>query len=842
MLKKLLPILFLVIVTLAFFYKVVFFDYVLVDMSSLANKLPWVSYLPESLTAQKIPHTHSDSAALYFPIFKFYSEQFKTGNFPTWMPSLAGGYPVLANSTNLMLNPFSLLMLLLSPELGYTWSIILKIMLAGIGMFLYLRLLKLQRSSALWGALAYMLNSLVMLKLEIPWMTQALWSFPFIIFFLEKTLRQKRFVWAALTALFLACQFVGANPQTGIYVTCFVALYALSKWVLGLRTRGFSLSKKTLILLLSIFLLLPLLAAIQLLPMLELVLHGHRAPNESPMWITPVHLLTSTFPQILGHDYYSSEVISKIERNILRLISLDYATTTLPYLGLAPLLLAITIAIKKFSKNKYILFFTVVSLGLILIQLTTPLWAEITQKIPLLNKMWNTYRINIVLIFSLSALTAFGLDALLKKPQNLKKIIKRVSVAFTILIISGLILTMIFQLPFFQNALQKKGLQISQKYYHEHTDKYYQYELAYWLYILKIHLHPLQPTFLLPLGLLFAIIATQFLFYRKRIRMRGLILNLFVITLVDLFLIGWFYNPMLTQKENVFPKILPIEFLKKDPSLFRVSSTDGWWVIFPDTLAAYDLADIGVEHNLYPLRYNEYLSFVENNQRASLDNPFHSNLWLTRYDSPLLDFFNVKYIITPPDQKIKEEKFSLVYDAEIKIYKNKEVLPRAFLVPRVEVQSNREKILNRLNEPQFDPLKSAIFEKTPPQSGSETLQGSQLAILEYEPEMIRIKANLTHNGFLILADNYYPGWQVYVDQKPQQIYAANYISRGVALPAGEHEVVFKYKPASIRIGFWISLLTFLGILLTFFGKFLIKKRGAKPPKTKNLKEQTPQTL
>ena len=47
----------------------------------------------------------------------------------------------------------------------------------------------------------------------------------------------------------------------------------------------------------------------------------------------------------------------------------------------------------------------------------------------------------------------------------------------------------------------------------------------------------------------------------------------------------------------------------------------------------------------------------------------------------MLDLLNVKYVLTDPDVPIESPKYKLVYDAEVKVYENLGVLPRAFTMP-----------------------------------------------------------------------------------------------------------------------------------------------------------------
>jgi uncharacterized membrane protein YfhO len=74
---------------------------------------------------------------------------------------------------------------------------------------------------------------------------------------------------------------------------------------------------------------------------------------------------------------------------------------------------------------------------------------------------------------------------------------------------------------------------------------------------------------------------------------------------------------------------------------------------------------------------------------------------------------------------------------------------------------------------------------------------------------------MTDPGVLILSDTYYPGWEVTVDGLPSQLLRANYALRGVYLPTGNHQVVFRFAPRFLRLG-----LLSAGITL-FFGSGLL---------------------
>jgi uncharacterized membrane protein YfhO len=80
---------------------------------------------------------------------------------------------------------------------------------------------------------------------------------------------------------------------------------------------------------------------------------------------------------------------------------------------------------------------------------------------------------------------------------------------------------------------------------------------------------------------------------------------------------------------------------------------------------------------------------------------------------------------------------------------------------------------------------------------------------------VELRARLERPGLVILADAYYPGWQLSIDGHPAGILRANRLMRGAAVPAGEHTLVYTYRPDSVRIGALVSAAG--GIVLVALG-------------------------
>ncbi len=78
----------------------------------------------------------------------------------------------------------------------------------------------------------------------------------------------------------------------------------------------------------------------------------------------------------------------------------------------------------------------------------------------------------------------------------------------------------------------------------------------------------------------------------------------------------------------------------------------------------------------------------------------------------------------------------------------------------------------------------------------------------------------------LLADTWYPGWIATVDGVPAPILRANYLFRGVPVPAGEHVVTMRFQPASLRTGLLVTAVAVVGLLLLLLVGLLLRRGKA----------------
>ena len=74
---------------------------------------------------------------------------------------------------------------------------------------------------------------------------------------------------------------------------------------------------------------------------------------------------------------------------------------------------------------------------------------------------------------------------------------------------------------------------------------------------------------------------------------------------------------------------------------------------------------------------------------------------------------------------------------------------------------------------------------------------------------------------------HYPhGWQAYIDEVEVPHYRVNYALRGLIIPSGQHEVVFRFEPDVISRGTRIQLAGYgiFALLILFTFKPVLLKR------------------
>ena len=179
----------------------------------------------------------------------------------------------------------------------------------------------------------------------------------------------------------------------------------------------------------------------------------------------------------------------------------------------------------------------------------------------------------------------------------------------------------------------------------------------------------------------------------------------------------------------------------------------------------------------------------------------------------------------------RSEFWTTVYDQDqVQIIHNARAQPRAWLVPAAETVDGEEALRRIRGESSvaFDPRRTVLLEVKPAELPNLPGQGAtdksgQARIVSYEPTRLLIETDAPTATVLVLSEIFYPGWEARVDGQDAPILLADYLLRGVALPAGKHTVEMRYAAPAARTGAIISVCT----LLLLCGLFVYQRRAAK---------------
>ena len=93
-----------------------------------------------------------------------------------------------------------------------------------------------------------------------------------------------------------------------------------------------------------------------------------------------------------------------------------------------------------------------------------------------------------------------------------------------------------------------------------------------------------------------------------------------------------------------------------------------------------------------------------------------------------------------------------------------------------------------------------------------------IKLISYQPNNLKYKCSNSKEGVLVFSEIYYnKGWNGYVDGKPADYFRCNYVLRGMKIPAGNHDIEWKFEPASYYTGEKVAFASSLLILILFFG-------------------------
>lgn len=758
----------------------------------------------------------------------------ETGELPLWNSHIYMGHPNIGD-------PQFSFSYLLPTDTSFGYLFIFYVFLLGVFTYLFMHKgLMVDKYSSMISAIIFMFAGTNIAHIyagHIGDLDVLAWM-PLSFLLLEFSIKRRSYFYAVLTGIPLGLQFLGGNIQISLYTVFALAVYFLLRIGFVLKKR---MDIRVLFKLLSIFVLACiiglLLSAIKTFPVAEFVplsarvektnykfATGYSFPPEQAM----VFLMPEFFGTFLDVSYWGG-------RNFWQL--------TL-YTGIFSLILAFLIFLIKDKRYKdYKLIFTATAIFAMMFSLGKYfiVYPFFYYFVPFFDLFRKPAAMLFLVTFSISILAGFGFSFLQKRLDKKQK--KRLWLLIKLL---TLVLIFSFTTTFFVYFEKEYLLQVGQKIfeekYHLFTTNVHNLRYDYEFYMAKIpvaYRHVLDSVLIFStfLGLITVVL---YLRLKEKISLKQFKIFVILIILIDLWFFGMKYIDV-EDPNKIFSDRIPLNFLKEDKTEFRICTMSGGAPNF--ILVRHHSESITGYATSFIKSYRDFITYFlgkESDWEIEPFIPLNTSKLSESYTPKILGLLNVKYIIV--DEPVENDGFEMILNTtryvyrdylptdetiNTYVYKNTMLLPRAYAVPNAVVVSRETDVFKMMELEDFDPKETIILEEDigVPLNNLGTYKRADITY--YSPNGIEIEVYMDDSGFLVLSENYYPGWTATDNGKETEIYKANYILRSVYLTEGQHTIKFVYNPFSFRLGLSVTVITALSLfaLVLYRIRSNLQKRG-----------------
>ncbi len=277
--------------------------------------------------------------------------------------------------------------------------------------------------------------------------------------------------------------------------------------------------------------------------------------------------------------------------------------------------------------------------------------------------------------------------------------------------------------------------------------------------------------------------AVIYLYLRHGITNRAVfVCMLSAVMLIDLFSVGKRYvnsenftRPALDEVS--FNKTAADEAILKDTSNYRVYDVQGLY----SARSSYFHKTIGGYHAAKLTKYNDLL-----------------DRQISKGNMGVLNMLNTKYFLSGD-----------------KYEQNPEALGNAWFIDSIAYVANADKEMSALDS--LDTATTAVADKKFHATLGNALPraaGDTIYETSYAPNALTYKAKSEKGGIAVFSEIYFPwGWTAAIDGKEVRIGRVNYVLRALRIPAGQHEIGFRFDPQSVHVTNNISIASVTGIYI-----------------------------
>jgi O-antigen/teichoic acid export membrane protein len=847
--KDVLVLLLFLVISLAFFSRQTIGGKTMLPADNVFGVEPWASYTVEAET--DVPHNDllSDLYLQNYAWKRFILNSIRGRQLPLWNPYIFTGMPFLATGQHSAMYPLSVLFYVLPLSIAYGWFAAVHMFLAGTSMYILARTFRVGRLGASVGGVAFMLSGFMVTRQVFPMIIAAAVWLPLILAIIEKLANKAEtgesnlvsyLPYALIGSVAIALVFLAGHPEMYYYTTLVCGSFALYRLVRVLFTTKRARTLGSLVLVMGGMVLLGAgLGFAQWGPLLEVVQHNFREGSTSfeevLSWAWPWRRVFSMFvPDFFGNpshhtyfDLYQWRTVAITENYFGDPITnpnwgmKNYVEGT-GYLGFAASMLVIVTLLRR--KGRHLGFLTVLSVLSIMFVFGSPLYI-IIYKLPGLNQVHSPFRWIFPFTLCTTLMAGMGAD-LLWRDRHLEprrsvwglldrfahRVLPWLIVAAAlggILAMAGTLVLKDRMIPLADRAIEDLA---KAPYGIAGPEMFYSYMFRHFVILAGAML-----------------VAGVVLLLHRKLRDGRIWAGLVVLAIAaEAFVISWDFYPAV-DPELIGYRTPVIDFLAEDTETYRITAytPSGGRPLIANSPWFYDIQDIRGYDSIIPSQYVGFMQLLQG-QHDLLYNRIGPITQAHALRSPLLDILNVKYVVTDLKDEIRAEGYTLVYENEVKVYRNDDYMPRAYLVANATFQENEAK--RRVALRSFDPRTEVHLEIPPPLPDQEVpADFGEVESLRYGANEITVLVDTPIPAYLILNDAWFPGWRAFVRpadaedpldaEQEVEILRANENFRAVVVAEGRHVVRLKYSPNIVKLGLYVSFIStvVLVLLLALWG-------------------------
>jgi hypothetical protein len=276
---------------------------------------------------------------------------------------------------------------------------------------------------------------------------------------------------------------------------------------------------------------------------------------------------------------------------------------------------------------------------------------------------------------------------------------------------------------------------------------------------------------------------------------------------LDLWSFGHGFNPV-TPRADVFPENPTLRHLAARLGRDRFAGSSV--TLRPNVAMVFGFRDLRGYEDLVE---SDFAQLYQPVFRRLDEETWSREPSLSDVERRLLRLGSVRFLLSPKPLHGPTPPYRLVQTRPgVFVYEDADSLPRAFAVLGARFVPDAASARAALLAPDFDPLREVVLvgdgeprRPVPDAAPPVTWRLDQ-------PNGVVLEATLPAPGYLVLCDRDAPEWEARVDGQPVPILRANAVFRAVSLPAGTHEVRFRYRPRLVYACAAVSAVALAAIL------------------------------